>query len=90
MRTMKTATNINRIYDIVEAKITELNGSRPNATETFLGLDSLDLLEIAFEVENKLGIKNVSDYSSYLNPDMTPLEITISLWQVAEQTKAKQ
>lgn len=87
---MKFTININRIYDIVEAKIIELNGSRPDATETDLGLDSLDMFDISVAVENQIGIRNVSDYSSHLKVDMSPLEITMVLCRAAETEKSKQ
>lgn len=48
--------NINKLYDTVEARVMELNGRRPNATEEFeaeLGLDSLDGLDIIMTVEEE-------------------------------------
>lgn len=87
---MESKININQIYDIVEAKIAEINGSRPNATETYLGLDSLDMFDISIAVENQIGIRNGSDYCSHLGTDMSPLEITMVLWRAAETDKSKQ
>lgn len=82
--------NINIIYDIVEAAITEILGSQPNATETNLGLDSLDIYDIAFRVEKETHIAGIVDNHSLIPYSMTPLEITIHLYNVAIKEKEKQ
>lgn len=87
---MKTEININRIYDIVETALTEIIGSRPNATEQYLGLDSLDALDIALRVEKETGVSGIADNHSINHHEMTPLEIAIHLHEVAIKEMEKQ
>lgn len=74
--------NINKIYDTIEAKVTALTGTRPNATEKLgsdLGLDSLDNLEIIWEVEREHNVSISGEVVAKIPADATLLDLTILL-----------
>lgn len=74
--------DINKIYDTIEARITELTGSRPNPTERLeidLGLDSLDLLDITLTLEKEYSISIPDESYSRLSADITLLDWVINL-----------
>ena len=74
--------NINKIYDSIEAKVTQLTGSRPNATErlgTDLGLDSLDTLDIITEIEQDHNVSIPNEVNGDIPADATLLDLAILL-----------
>ena len=74
--------NINKIYDTIETKVTALTGTRPNATEKLandLGLDSLDNLEIIWEVEREHNVSISGEVVAKIPADATLLDLAILL-----------
>ncbi len=74
--------NINRIYDTIEAKVTKITGSRPNATERLvadLGCDSLDTLDIINQVEKELDVYIPNEVASEISSDTTLLDLAVLL-----------
>ncbi len=74
--------NINRIYDTIEAKVTKITGSRPNATERLvadLGCDSLDTLDIINQVEKELDVYIPNEVASEIPSDTTLLDLAVLL-----------
>lgn len=74
--------NINRIYDTIEAKVTKITGSRPNATERLvadLGCDSLDTLDIINQVEKELDVYIPNEVASEILSDTTLLDLAVLL-----------
>lgn len=75
--------NVNKIYDTIEAKLTELTGSRPNATERLeadLGCDSLYMVDIMAKVEEEHNV-DLSEKLTYreIPQDATVLDLAILL-----------
>ncbi len=74
--------NINQIYDTIEAKVTELIGFYPNATERLeadLGLDSLDALDILISVENEHNVSIPNEVDREIPDNATLLDLAILL-----------
>ena len=74
--------DINKIYDSIEAKVTELTGMRPNATDRLgidLGLDSLDTLDIITKVECDHNVSIPSEVNDEIHADATLLDLAILL-----------
>ena len=74
--------DINKIYDTIEAKVTEITGSRPNATEMLandLGLDSLDTLDIIWEVEREHNVSIPDKVTEEIPGNATLLDLAILL-----------
>ena len=74
--------DINKIYDTIEARITELTGSRPNPTERLeidLGLDSLDTLDITTEVERVHNVSIPEEIIENIPANATMLDLVVSV-----------
>ena len=74
--------DINKIYDTIEAKVTEITGSRPNATEMLeidLGLDSLDTLDITTEVERVHNVSLPEEIIENIPANATMLDLVVSV-----------
>ena len=74
--------DINKIYDTIEAKVAEITGSRPNATEMLeidLGLDSLDTLDITTEVERVHNVSLPEEIIENIPANATMLDLVVSV-----------
>ena len=74
--------DINKIYDTIEAKVAEITGSRPNATEMLeieLGLDSLDTLDIIMEVEKVHNVSLPEGIIENIPANATMLDLVVSV-----------
>lgn len=74
--------DINKIYDTIEAKITEITGSRPNATEMLeidLGLDSLDTFDIITEVEKVHNVSLPEEIIENIPANATMLDLVVAV-----------